>query len=215
MISKIYLKGGESILKLDKLPDDVHGIICDYLNLKHEFAAWRIINEEINTIPDDIKLYACNECNESVLSYESLHDFSNEKFLNLLLDNIEEIVEVRKIITLFYKSSKKSSICISVNEYEYIDKIISEGYTIEEKEKYYTNYKVFKLTKNPHMKVTPIHMLFALLLCPIQHHICYDYSKMTLDIQFEAYYKTPYIEKLIRFVRKKKILPNNTVKLHI
>ena len=124
MISKIYLKGGESITKLDNLPDDVHGIICDYLSLKHEFAAWRIINEEMNSIPDDIKLYACNECRESILSYESLRDFSNEKFLNLLLDNIEEIVEVRKIITLFYKSSKKSSICISVNEYEYIDKII-------------------------------------------------------------------------------------------
>lgn len=215
MISKIYLKGGESITKLDNLPDDVHGIICDYLSLKHEFAAWRIINEEMNSIPDDIKLYACNECRESILSYESLRDFSNEKFLNLLLDNIEEIVEVRKIITLFYKSSKKSSICISVNEYEYIDKIISEGYTIEEKEKYYTNYKVFKLTKKPNMKITSIHMLFALLLCPIRHHICYDYSKMTLDIKFEAYYKTPYIEKLIRFVRKKKILSKNTVKLNI
>lgn len=215
MISKIYLKGGESITKLDNLPDDVHGIICDYLSLKHEFAAWRIINEEMNSIPDDIKLYACNECRESILSYESLRDFSNEKFLNLLLDNIEEIVEVRKIITLFYKSSKKSSICISVNEYEYIDKIISEGYTIEEKEKYYTNYKVFKLTKKPNMKITSIHMLFALLLCPIRHHICYDYSKMTLDIKFEAYYKTPYIEKLIRFVRKKKIFSKNTVKLNI
>lgn len=215
MISKIYLKGGESITKLDNLPDDVHGIICDYLSLKHEFAAWRIINEEMNSIPDDIKLYACNECRESILSYESLRDFSNEKFLNLLLDNIEEIVEVRKIITLFYKSSKKSSICISVNEYEYIDKIISEGYTIEEKEKYYTNYKVFKLTKKTNMKITSIHMLFALLLCPIRHHICYDYSKMTLDIKFEAYYKTPYIEKLIRFVRKKKILSKNTVKLNI
>lgn len=215
MISKIYLKGGESITKLDNLPDDVHGIICDYLSLKHEFAAWRIINEEMNSIPDDIKLYACNECRESILSYESLRDFSNEKFLNLLLDNIEEIVEVRKIITLFYKSSKKSSICISVNEYEYIDKIISEGYTIEEKEKYYTNYKVFKLTKKTNMKITSIHMLFALLLCPIRHHICYDYSKMTLDIKFEAYYKTPYIEKLIRFVRKKKIFSKNTVKLNI
>ena len=120
-----------------------------------------------------------------------------------------------KIITLFYKSSKKSSICISVNEYEYIDKIISEGYTIEEKEKYYTNYKVFKLTKKTNMKITSIHMLFALLLCPIRHHICYDYSKMTLDIKFEAYYKTPYIEKLIRFVRKKKIFSKNTVKLNI
>ena len=201
MISKIYLKGGESITKLDNLPDDVHGIICDYLSLKHEFAAWRIINEEMNSIPDDIKLYACNECRESILSYESLRDFSNEKFLNLLLDNIEEIVEVRKIITLFYKSSKKSSICISVNEYEYIDKIISEGYTIEEKEKYYTNYKVFKLTKKTNMKITSIHMLFALLLCPIRHHICYDYSKMTLDIKFEAYYKTPYIQNMIHFVR--------------
>ena len=215
MISKIYLKGGESITKLDNLPDDVHGIICDYLSLKHEFAAWRIINEEMNSIPDDIKLYACNECRESILSYESLRDFSNEKFFNLLLDNIEEIVEVRKIITLFYKSSKKSSICISVNEYEYIDKIISEGYTIEEKEKYYTNYKVFKKKKKTNMKITSIHMLFALLLCPIRHHICYDYSKMTLDIKFEAYYKTPYIEKLIRFVRKKKILSKNTVKLNI
>ena len=132
--------------------------------LKHEFAAWRIINEEINNIADDIKLYACNECNESILSYESLHDFSNEQFLNLLLENIEEIVEVRKIVTLFYKNSKKSSIYINVNEHKYINKIISEGYTIEEKERYYTNYKVFKLTKKPNMIITPIHMLFALLL---------------------------------------------------
>jgi hypothetical protein len=206
MISKLYLKGEASITKLDNLPDDVHGIICEYLNLKHEFAAWRIINEDIDIIPDDIKLYACNQCNESIYSYESLSDFSNERFLNILLDNIEEIVEVRKLITLFYKSSKKSSICINVSEHENINKIISEGYTIEEKEKYYTNYKVFKLTKNPNMKIAPIHMLFALLLCPIKHHICYDYSKMTLDIQFEVYYKTPHVEKLIRYVKKKKIL---------
>ena len=43
MISQIYNNINAPIPILDNLPDDIHGIICEYLDKNHEYAGWILI----------------------------------------------------------------------------------------------------------------------------------------------------------------------------
>lgn len=202
MISQIY-SIDEPTPKLDLLPDDVHGIICEYLDKEHEFVAWSMINEKINLIPHDIKLYACNNCSPIFEEYKNDCDFENKKFLKLVAENLHNIVEARKIIPLFYKQSRYSDICVNVDEHIKINKILTEGYTIKYEEKYCTHFDVYKLNNRPiAMNIEPLHVLIAYLVTPLKFHICYDYTRRFIDIKFQAYYREPPKDKLERFVRK-------------
>lgn len=206
MISQLY-SNRVIIPQLDRLPQDVHGIICEYLNKEHEFAAWRIMNEQINNIPYDIKLFACNNCSNNIYTYDDMSLTQLDvMFMNKLAMNMSNIIEVRKLVPLFYKTSKRNIVTSTTDDYVLLNTILREGYSVKTKEKYYTDYKVFRLNTQPTLQeLSPVDVLFAWLLSPIKYHILYDHSTMTVDVQFEIMFREPTIDKLIRYVRKKKI----------
>lgn len=210
-ISKIY-SPNQNIPKLDqRLPIELHSIIGKYLGYSHHFfIIMRLMNN--SKITKEIKEYLFNNCYPYYKRLKNIDIDYNENFENILLDNIDNIVEIHKILPLFYRKTNKQKFIYS-NEYIKINELLTKGYSYQidsdnSFEDEYENpltcyvYLVYKLTEKHINEITPVQTIIALLA----QDIYYSFKIIgdTKNLYFRAYYKTPSINKITTYTNKLK-----------
>ena len=129
-ITRIY--SPINIPKIDNsLPYDIHTLIAKFCGFGKQIRLFmRFLYD--SRISINIKKYILFNCqdNYDILDHIS-DDIINLKFLEMLLNNIENINDIANVIYLFYKNKRKNKFRDVINsDSEQLGEYLTNGYTI-------------------------------------------------------------------------------------
>ena len=207
MITKIYCGDIIPILE-EKLPIDVHSIIGKFLGFKHEIFIY--MNLIINPyITENMKKFIYYDCFPRYKMYESNIDI-DYLFEKTLVDNINNITEIHKILPIFYRKVKPlcSKKYIDCSEYKKIDNYLTNGFEmVTEYEMFkshiYTNYNLHSKPLIGEITKQQVMIAFLSQNLPFHEEIEGDF----FNIKVEAYYKNPTEKRLDNYLKKLKMKP--------
>ena len=222
MITKIYSNIKIPILE-EKLPIDVHSIIGKFLGYSHHFFVYMNLTNNSN-ITTEIKKYLylnCNSCFHLIDLKNIDYDYEFNKYL---IENMHNIVQIHKILPLFYRKSNDEKITSS--EFIKLNEYLTKGYAVEysyEYNDFYDSDDSFSIEENPMMS-SKLFQIYRLNKYPIVNDISqsqtaiaflaqklnYEFKKVDFEshLYFDARYKIPSLRKLnkhcIKIKNKKK-----------
>ena len=222
MITKIYSNIKIPILE-EKLPIDVHSIIGKFLGYSHHFFVYMNLTNNSN-ITTEIKKYLylnCNSCFHLIDLKNIEYDYEFNKYL---IENMHNIVQIHKILPLFYRKSNDEKITSS--EFIKLNEYLTKGYAVEysyEYNDFYDSDDSFSIEENPMMS-SKLFQIYRLNKYPIVNDISqsqtaiaflaqklnYEFKKVDFEshLYFDARYKIPSLRKLnkhcIKIKNKKK-----------
>ena len=222
MITKIYSNIKIPILE-EKLPIDVHSIIGKFLGYSHHFFVYMNLTNNSN-ITTEIKKYLylnCNSCFHLIDLKNIDYDYEFNKYL---IENMHNIVQIHKILPLFYRKSNDEKITSSefIKLNEYLTKGYAEEYSYEYND-FYDSDDSFTIEEDPMMS-SKLFQIYRLNKYPIVNDISqsqtaiaflaqklnYEFKKVDFEshLYFDARYKIPSLRKLnkhcIKIKNKKK-----------
>ena len=222
MITKIYSNIKIPILE-EKLPIDVHSIIGKFLGYSHHFFVYMNLTNNSN-ITTEIKKYLylnCNSCFHLIDLKNIDYDYEFNKYL---IENMHNIVQIHKILPLFYRKSNDEKITSS--EFIKLNEYLTKGYAVEysyEYNDFYDSDDSFTIEEDPMMS-SKLFQIYRLNKYPIVNDISqsqtaiaflaqklnYEFKKVDFEshLYFDARYKIPSLRKLnkhcIKIKNKKK-----------
>ena len=222
MITKIYSNIKIPILE-EKLPIDVHSIIGKFLGYSHHIFVYMKLTNNSN-ITTEIKKYLYLNCNPCFHLIELKNIDFDYEFNKYLIENMNNIVQIHKILPLFYKKTNDEKITSS--EFIKLNEYLSKGYAVEysyEYNEYYDSDDSFSIEENPMMS-SKLFQIYRLNKYPIVNDISqsqtaiaflaqnlnYQFKKVDFEshLYFDARYKIPSLRKLnkhcIKIKNKKK-----------
>ena len=222
MITKLYSSIEIPILE-EKLPIDVHSIICKFLGYSHHFFVYMNLTNNSN-ITTEIKKYLYLNCNPCFHLIELKNIDYDYEFNKYLIENMYNIVQIHKILPLFYKKTNDEKITSS--EFIKLNEYLSKGYAVEYSYEYYDSDDSddsFSIEENPMMS-NKLFKIYRLNKYPIVNDISqsqtaiaflaqnlnYQFKKVDFEshLYFGARYKIPSLRKLnkhcIKIKNKKK-----------
>ena len=222
MITKIYSNIKIPILE-EKLPIDIHSIIGKFLGYSHHFFVYMNLTNNSN-ITTEIKKYLYLNCNPCFHLIELKNIDFDYEFNKYLIENMNNIVQIHKILPLFYKKTNDEKITSS--EFIKLNEYLSKGYAVEylyEYNDFYDSDDSFSIEENPMMS-SKLFQIYRLNKYPIVNDISqsqtaiaflaqklnYEFKKVDFEshLYFDARYKIPSLRKLnkhcIKIKNKKK-----------
>lgn len=217
MITKIYSCVKIPILE-EKLPSDVHSIIGKFLGYSHHFFVYMNLTNN-SRITTEIKKYLYLNCNPCFHLIELKYIDYDYEFYKYLIENMHNIVQIHKILPLFYKKSNDEKITSS--EFIKLNEFLSKGYAVEDSYEYYTFndddddsdddevdpmfssklFKMYRLNKYPIVNdISQSQFAIAFLA----QNLNYEFNKLDFEnhLYFDARYKIPSLRKLIKHCKK-------------
>ena len=210
MITKIYSNIKIPILE-EKLPIDVHSIIGKFLGYSHHFFVYMNLTNNSN-ITTEIKKYLylnCNSCFHLIDLKNIDYDYEFNKYL---IENMHNIVQIHKILPLFYRKSNDEKITSS--EFIKLNEYLTKGYAVEysyEYNDFYDSDDSFTIEEDPMMS-SKLFQIYRLNKYPIVNDISqsqtaiaflaqklnYEFKKVDFEshLYFDARYKIPSLRKL-------------------
>lgn len=201
MITKIYSPIQIPQLE-DKIPMDIHTIICGFLGFtKHMFIYINLIYNA--KVTDIMKRYIYYNCFANYKLYDYSFDVSS-LFEKLVIDNLHNIVEVHRIMPLFYR--RHDTLTIDQNEWRKIDNYLTNGYEVRETFDLVECdvFRIYKLQKKPIVEnITQQQTLCAFIAQLLNFHEVK--SENSFHIAFHAYFKEPSSRRLNNYIEKNHI----------
>ena len=202
MITKIY--SPILIPRLEeKIPMDIHTVIGGFLGYsKHIFIYINLIYNP--KVTDIIKRYIYYNCFANYKLYDYTFDIQIP-FEKLVIENLHNIVEIHRIMPLFYR--RHNSYTITQKEWRKLDNYLTNGYEVQESfdlvEDIYV-FRVYKLQKKPIIEnITEQQTLCAFIAQLLTFHEVK--SENSFHIEFNAYYKAPSSNRLNDYIEKNRI----------
>ena len=200
MITKLYSSIQIPILE-ERIPIDVHSIICKYLGFSRHYFIYRnlLYNDNITEI---IKKFIYYECFPKYKHYDK-HMKIEHEYEKLVTDNMHNIVEIHKILPLIYKrSDENDSVYCNSDEWKSIYRIITFGYEINTKlDDYAEECRVYRLIDKPIIDdITLSQVMLAFLSHNLNFYSIFEKDKM--DVRFRISPKTPKKYKLDNYISK-------------
>ena len=212
MITKIYCGDIIPILE-EKLPIDVHSIIGKFLGFKtHIFIYMNLINN--SKLSEIIKKYIYYDCFPRYKMYETNINI-NVLFEELLVENIHNIVEIHKILPLFYRKTNNKNY-INSSEFKKIDNYLSNGYEVLEEYELFDchSYCNYRLQSKPIInEITHQQLMIAFLAQNIPFYVVINED--LLDLRIQAKFKEPSLIKLKKHLSKIKSVGKTYIKEYI
>ena len=205
MTSKIY--SPIEIEVLDKrIPLDIHFIIGKYLGYSHHIYVY--INLVHNSkICNDLKLHIYHDCYPFYKMYTQPTINMDVWFENYVIKHISNIVNLHKIMPLFYKRSNKTR--VTCDEYMKLYNILVHGYDTavyddsdsDSDSEHITVSTCYKLCKTPiHENITKAQCLCAFLAQHIEYDMMCSDEKVSFELKCKE--KVPHEIELKEFLRK-------------
>ena len=147
MITKLYSPIQIPILE-ERIPVDVHSIICKYLGFSRHYFIYRnlLYNDNITEL---IKKYIYYECFPKYKHYDK-HMRIDYEYEKMVVENMHNVVEIHKMLPLLYKRTTIESSYCNSDEWKNIYKIITFGYEINTRiDDYAEECRVYRLLDKP------------------------------------------------------------------
>lgn len=201
MITQIYSPILIPLLE-EKIPMDIHTVIGGFLGYsKHMFIYINLIYN--SKVTDVIKRYIYYNCFTNYKLYDYTFDVQSP-FEKLVVENLHNIVEVHRIMPLFYRRHNTST--IDQKEWRKIDNYLTNGYEVRESFDLVECdvFKIYKLQKKPIVEnITEQQTICAFIAQLLDfHEVKTDDS---FHIEFNAYYKRPSCGRLNKYIEKNRI----------
>ena len=212
MITKIYCGDIIPILE-EKLPVDVHSLIGKFLGFKnHIFIYMNLMNN--SKLSEIIKKYIYYDCFPRYKMYEK--DINIDTlFEELLVENIHNIVEIHKILPLFYRKCSKNKY-INSSEFKKIDNYLTNGYEVLEEYELFEchSYCNYRLQSKPIInEITHQQLMIAFLAQNIPYYVVINGD--LLDLRIQVKFKEPSQTTLKKHLSKIKSIGKTYIKEYI
>lgn len=199
MITKIYSPIQIPILE-ERIPVDVHSIICKYLGFSRHYFIYRnlLYNDNITEL---IKKYIYYECFPKYKHYDK-HMRIDYEYEKMVVENMHNVVEIHKMLPLLYKRTTIESSYCNSDEWKTIYKIITFGYEINTRiDDYAEECRVYRLLDKPIIEdITLSQVILAFLSHKLNFYSIFEGDKM--DVRFRVSPKIPKKHKLDNYISK-------------
>lgn len=189
------------IPRLDALPIDIHFVISRFLGFSHHmFVYINLIHS--SKVTDQMKKHIYYDCFPQYTMYKSLPNIS-DLFEEYIVKHLHNIVELHKVMALFYKRSKRRR--ITSDENVYLNTLLTHGHDViyesDSDDDDVDFKKTYKVCKKPILyEITKGQCLAAFLAQQIEFDISYENETITVNLKCRR--RTPCELEIIEYMRK-------------